>query len=233
VGEKSAISDSTCNYEVTGLGSGLYRVEAQAPFPGYEAEPQSAELASGEIKVVDIYFDFKKTIVEGYVHDAEGSPISGATISGVLSGKDMDSRTSDQQGYFKLSRASLGDRFIRVNAQGYLGATRDLTAEEGKVNTLEFRLTKASCKICGKVRDSYGRPLRAGIFLLKSGIVIQKTTSDAETGNYEFSAVPGIYEVLPMAQGCSPKGRSGIVSVDANADFSLEPAPETLPQSQT
>ena len=101
---------------------------AQAPFPGYEAPPQTVEVKAGEIQVVDFYLDFKKAVVEGHVYSQDGKPIAGATLSGVLSGKDMESVTTNAEGYFKFSKVTPGDRFIRVNAPGFVGETRDFKA---------------------------------------------------------------------------------------------------------
>jgi protocatechuate 3,4-dioxygenase beta subunit len=227
LGEKTVLSDNTGNYEFTTLNPGSYNIAAQAPFPGYEAPSQTVEVKAGETQVVDFYLDFKKAVVEGHVYGQDGKPINGATLSGVLSGKDMDSVTTDAGGYFRFSKVTPGDRFIRVNAPGFLGEARDFKAAESQPTTLEFRLTPATCKISGTVTDAEGKPLTAEMLLLKGGIVVQKTTSKAETGYYEFPAVPGRYEILPMIPGYNPKGWSGQVTEDIKADFNLMPIAET------
>jgi protocatechuate 3,4-dioxygenase beta subunit len=226
VGEKTALSDSSGNYEIAALEPGSYNVVAEAPFPGYEVLPQTVEIEGSETKVLDIYFDFKKATVEGHVHDQEGKAISGATLSGVLSGKDMESVKTDQEGYFRFSKVTPGGRFMRVNAQGFLGETRDFKAVENQPTTLEFRLTPATCKVSGTITDTEGNPLGAEVLLLKGGIVIEKTRTNAETGHYEFPAVPARYEILPIVPGYSPRSWSGEVKTDVNANFSLMRAPE-------
>ena len=231
-GEKNVLSDGTGNYELTALIPGSYSVRAQAPFPGYDAPPQTVEVKGGENQVVDFYLDFKKAVVEGHVYNQGGKPIVGATLSGVLSGKDMDSVTSNVEGYFKFSRVTPGDRFIRVNAPGFLGETRDFNAAENQPTTLEFRLTPATCMISGTVKDASGKPLSGEVLLLKAGIVVQKTISDAKTGYYEFPAAPDRYEVLPMMPGHIPSGWSGAVKADVKADFSLNQVTETEEERQ-
>jgi hypothetical protein len=72
------------------------------------------------------------------------------------------------------------------------------------------------------VKGSDGKPLSAEVLLLRKGIVVQKTMSNAETGYYEFPAVPDRYEILPMIQGYVQRGWSGSVTADIKADFSLE-----------
>jgi hypothetical protein len=223
IGEKTTSSDHTGNYEFAALNPGSYNVVAEAPFPGYEAPPQVVEVKAGETQVVDIYLDFKKAVVEGHVRDHNGRPIANATLSGVLSGKDIESVITDQEGHFRFDKVTPGDRFIRVNASGFVGETRDFTAAETETTTLEFRLTPATCKIHGNVRSPEGKGLKAEVLLMKAGIVVQKTMSDSETGYYEFPAVPDRYEVLPMVPGHVQKGWSGSVTTDIKADFSLEP----------
>jgi hypothetical protein len=224
-GEKTVFSDSSGNYEIASMEPGSYNVLAEAPFPGYEAQPQTVEIEGSETKVLDIYLDFKKATVEGHVFDHEGKPIASATLSGVLSGKDMESVKTDQEGFYRFSKVTPGDRFIRVNAQGFLGETRDFTAVENQQTTLEFRLTPATCKVSGTITDTEGKPLSAEVLLVKGGIVIQKTRTN-ETGYYEFPAVPARYEVLPLVPGYSPRSWSGEVKTDVNANFSLMRAPE-------
>jgi hypothetical protein len=226
IGEKSVTSDSEGKYEVTALEPGSYNITAEAPFPGYEAPPQKVELLAGETKTVDIYLDFKKAVVEGYVHDHEGKPISGAVLSGVLSGKDMDKVAADEHGYFRFTKVTPGDRFIRVNARGFMGQTLDFTAKESEPVSLEFRLSPANCTIQGKVLDSTGKPLQAEVLLLSKGIVNQKTMSETATGQFEFFALPGFYEVLAVAAGYQTKGWTGTISADQKVEFKLEPIPE-------
>jgi len=228
---KSTLSDSSGKYELSELEPGVYSVVAEAPFPGYDAPPQRVEIAAGETKAVDIDLDFKKTIVEGHVYDPEGKPIEGATISGLLCGKEMESTATDQKGYFKFDRASPGAQFIRVNAPRHMGETKDFTAPEAATTTLEFRLTPATCKVHGTVSDKNGRPLSAEIFLSKSGIITQKTWTDAKTGYYEFPLLPGTYDILANATDYLSEGWRGEISTDTKVDLSLEIAPPPQPQA--
>lgn len=226
VGERTATSGKMGEYEISALVPGAHSLTAEAPFPGYEAASQKVEVAAGEAKVVDIYLDFKKAIVEGHVYDLEGKPIAGATLSGVLCGKDTQATTTDERGYFKFDKVTPGSRFVRVNASGYMGETRDFTTREDGPTSIEFRLTQTSHKVHGSVTDTSGKPLRVEILLLKMGIVVQKTHSNAETGYYEFPVLPGIYQVLPVAPGYQPRGWHGSISADTKVDFNLAPMPE-------
>jgi hypothetical protein len=222
-GDKSAVTDSTGGYEIAELVPGEYLVTAEVPFPGYNMLPKSVELAAGETKTVDIDFDYKKTVVEGHVYDKEGKPVVGATISGVLTARDQASVVTDQEGYFKVDIAKPGAQFVRVNATGHVGETRDFTAPENASTTLEFHLTPATCKLHGIVTDKNGKPLRAEVILSKNEIVVQKTWTDATTGYYEFPVLPGRYDIVASARpDYYPEGWRGEVSADTKADLSLE-----------
>jgi hypothetical protein len=231
-GEISVLSDNAGDYEIAPLDPGSYSVEAHAPFAGYEAAVQSVELVAGETKVVDFYLDFEKATVEGHIYDVSGNSISGAVISGLLYGRKMQTVTSDDQSFFRFDKVTPGDRFMRVNAQGYMGQTKDFTAKKESVTTVEFRLQAASCRIYGTATDKSGKAIQAEILLMKSGIVIQKAKSDASTGGYEFPVLPGTYEINAVAPGHIPTGWHGSVSADTKVDLSLGLAPETRPENQ-
>ncbi len=224
--DRSATADRAGRYEISGLDPGVYSVEVSARFPGYEVSAHKVELAAGEFKTLDIYLDFVKTMVEGHVYDPHGKPIAGVTLSGVLCGKDMETTTTDERGYFRFERVTPGCRFVRVNTPGYVDETRDfMTGEEG-TTTLEFHLTPATCKVYGTITDASGRPLGADLLLYRSGIITQRTTSNSETGHYDFPLLPGTYDVNASAPGCQSKGWRGSISADTKIDFSLGPLPE-------
>jgi hypothetical protein len=228
-GEKSTVSDSAGGYEIAGLAPGKYLVTAEAPFPGYNAMPKSVEVAAGETKTVDIDFDFKKTVVEGQVYGKEEKPIVGAVISGVLTGRDPAKAVTDEKGHFTIDTASPGAQFIRVNALGHMGETRDFTAPEAATTTLEFHLAQATCKVHGMVTDKNGQPLRAEVFLSKGGIITQRTWTDAKTGYYEFPVLPSTYDILANAADYLSEGWRGEVSADTKVDLSLGIAPPPQP----
>jgi hypothetical protein len=226
VGDKSVVSDASGKYEIPEVDVGVHAVFAKAPFPGYETAPQSVTVAAGETKVVDFYLDFEKTIVHGFVYGAESKPIAGATLSGVMSGKDVVTAVTDEKGHFKFDKASPGYQFIRINAPGYMGQTQDFTAKKNEETKLEFRLTPAACKIHGIVTDTGGKPLRAEVHLSKSSVIVQRTWSNTETGYYEFPVLPDTYSLLANAAGHISNGWRGSVSADTKVDFKLAALPE-------
>ena len=231
VGGKSAESDREGKYEIPDVDAGVHTILAKTPFPGYETEPQSVTLAAAEAKVVDFYLDFEKTIVHGFVHDADGKPIAGATLSGVMSGKDVVTAVTDEKGQFKFERAGPGNQFIRVNAPGYVAQTQDFTAKKNEETKLEFCLIPAAYKIHGVVTDAGGKPLRAEVYLSKSSVIVQRTWSNTETGYYEFPVLPDTYNLLANAAGHISNGWRGSVSVDTTVDLKLAALPETKMQA--
>ncbi len=232
-GEISIASNNLGKYEFPSLEPGSYNIEVHAPFPGYEKSAQKVEVAAGETKGLDIHLDFEKAVVEGHVYDVNGKPVAGANLSGVLYGKDMQTATTDDEGYFKIDKVTPGDRFMRVNARGYVAETKDFTANKEGATVVEFRLQPASFKVYGVVKDESGKPVQAEILLMRMGIVVQKTNSDVATGSYEFPVMPGIYEINAMASGYQPRGWHGSVSADMKVDFSMALAPAAPPSDQT
>lgn len=224
IGVKSAISDPTGKYKISTLDAGEYTVDVKVPFPGYQTAPQHVTLAKDESKVVDFYLDFEKTIVSGLVHGVQDKPIGGATVSGVMSGKDVETAVTDEKGHFKFDKASPGYQFVRINAPGYMGLTHDFTAKKNEETKLDFHLTPGTCKIFGTVLDENDKPLRSAIILSSgSGAILQKTESNAETGHYELSVLPGTYNLLAKGTDYRSEGWRGSISTDRKVDFKLEP----------
>jgi uncharacterized surface anchored protein len=226
VGETAVTSDRLGKYELPSLEPGLYKVEARAPFPGYETSVQEIKVEAGQTRLVDIHLEFEKAVVKGHVRDMNGKPIAGATLSGVLYGKDMQTTRTNDEGYFEFEKVTPGNRFIRVNAPGYMAETQDFEVGKNEAAVLELRMQPASCKIYGSVRSGNGKTLQAEILLMRSGIVVHRTKSDPTTGAYEFPVLPGLYEVNAMADGYLPKGWRGSASADTEVNFTMTLASE-------
>ncbi len=221
--EKSAVSDNSGKYQLLGLTPGDYSVTVKVNFPGYETIPQNVRVAAGERSVVDFYLDFERTLVHGHVYDKDGIPIAGAALSVVRSGNDEETAVTDEKGYFKFENARPGYQFIRVNAQAYMGETRDFDAKKDEETKFEFHLVQADCKVSGIVLGDNDRPIGAEIALSSgTGIMLQKIQSNAETGSYEFSVVPGVYGLLLTAPEYQALGWRGQISGDQKLDFKLE-----------
>jgi uncharacterized surface anchored protein len=205
------------------LTPGLYDITVKPPFSGFTVSPQKVVLAADETKALDIYLDYEKSVVEGNVYDQEGKPIVGATLSGVPSGRDIATTTTDEQGYFRFEAVTPGDRFIRVNAPGYTAQTRNFTASQEGTTTLEFRLEQATCSIHGTVTDENGQTRQAEVSLrATSGVILQNLNS--ENGVYEFHLSPGTYQVNATAPGYEIEFWHGSISGDTEVNFCLCPS---------
>ncbi|WP_455363316.1 MSCRAMM family protein [[Eubacterium] cellulosolvens] len=224
IGGRSVTAGRDGKYEITDIDAGTHIVSAKAPFPGYEPASQDAALPVGETKVVDLYLDFEKTLVHGYVYGADGKPLAGATVSGIMSGKDVETAVTDEKGYFRFDRASPGYQFVRINAAGYMGQTHDFTAKKNEETKLDFHLTPGTCRIYGTVVDENDKPLRSAVILSSgSGVILQKTETSTETGYYELSVLPGTYNLLAKGTDYRSEGWRGSISADRKVDFKLEP----------
>jgi hypothetical protein len=229
VGERSTVADRDGKYEIQDLEAGSHMVSVEPPFPGYDTPSRNVVVAGGKTSVVDFYCDYARTTVHGYVYGKDGKPIAGATLSDVKCGGDLKSTVTDATGYFKFDGASPGNLFVRVNAPGYLGETRDFAAKEKEKTKLEFHLTPANCKIFGTVSDEKGEPLGGDVLLSsESMVVLQKAPSNAETGYYEFPVTPGTYGILANVSGYHSEGWQGKVTEDTEVDLKLTPLPEDM-----
>jgi hypothetical protein len=224
VADKSVVSDSAGKYEIVGLAPGIYTATVKAPFPGCQAVTQNVTHGAGENEVVDFYLDFERTLVHGHVYSKDGNPIPGALVSGIMAGNDVATAVTDDKGYFRFENARPGHQFIRINAPACMTEVLDFDAKKDKETKLEFHLSPAECHISGTILDNNDRPLSAEITLSSaSGVILQKTRSNAETGRYEFAIVPGTFGLLVTSPGYKAKGWRGQMSDDQKLDFRLDP----------
>jgi hypothetical protein len=225
--DRDAVTDRAGKYEIPNVEAGSYNVVVEPPFPGYGGATRKAVVTAGQKSFVDFYLDYLKTLVHGYVYNKDGKPIAGATLSGVLCGKGTKSTLTDGTGYFKFDDATPGDLFVRVNAPGFMGETLDFEAKIGEKTKLEFHLAQGGCKVHGIISDFDGGPLSGEVILSsESGIILERTPSNADTGHYEFSVVPGTYNILAVVLGYQSEGWKGQVTADRKVDLRLAPMPE-------
>jgi hypothetical protein len=150
--------------------------------------------------------------------------IEGAVVSGVLAGNDTESAVTDSEGHFIFDKANPGHQFIRVNAKGFMGEVRDLETKKGATAIADFQMTSGQYRLHGTVTDPEGKALRAEVVIRNpSDIVIERISSDPETGYFEANLLPGTYGVLATAPGHRAVGWRGEVSKDTMLNLKFEP----------
>ena len=237
LGEKVVATEKSGDYEFTELPPGTYEVFVVAPKGlDYRGQPIEVVIESGQVAVVNFTVEKPKAILEVYVYNEAGGPIEGAVVSGVLIGTKIESRTTDDKGLARFEDVVAGDRYARVKARGYVAELRDFKAEEGTTMRLDFHLRPGAYKITGRITSSDdGRPLAAQIEFMKKDflvkwLVMQKTTSSDQDGNYEIPDLEsGEYGLTVIAPNYQMGGWTGSVSADTRVDIKLDRAPTKRP----
>lgn len=142
-------------------------------------------------------------VIAGSVRDPEGTPIEGALVELLGTGR---STRSIADGRFLLDSVSAGRGTLRISLQGYLPAQTEIRVADDSATTLEVVLVpdgqplapvrvlaKARGRIFGTVVDSVGRPLPG----VSVGLVGSRgTTLTDSSGQFQFvDLAPGQYLV--------------------------------------
>jgi hypothetical protein len=227
---RSSTTDLAGAYQFSNLEPCVYEVTVTPPKGwNYKTEPQSLELAPGEIKVADFKLEPipLETIFTGQVFDSNGLPAKGARVGGVVCSNSLEPVVivTNSEGRFLFKNVVPGDRFVRVMLSGHVAEVRDFSIEEGQTFSLNFNLMKAAHKIHGTITNSQGQPLMADLQLFVGGamraMVIQKTQTTGENGTFEFHVNEGQYSILAQARGYEMGAWEGKVSEDRKADIQL------------
>lgn len=105
------------SYSLTGLQAGTATVQVSAT--GFQAFSQSVELASGaNILDVQLTSSIQNGVLVGFVRNAVGTPISGATVS--VAGF---STTTDATGRYQFPAIPQGNQVLTVTAAGYVASS--------------------------------------------------------------------------------------------------------------
>jgi len=147
--------------------------------------------------------DYKKAAyLEGIVTDAD----SGMTIedvSVVISGTQLNSKTTNNIGEYKTGLASAGDVEVTFSKIGYNNLTANATLVNGEVTMLDVELIPSkSFSIAGTVRArSDNSPIENGRVFFRSESQEFEVATDAD-GNFVLnSALEGEYKVYSGAWG--------------------------------
>jgi hypothetical protein len=228
--EIRSTTDLAGAYQFSNLEPCVYEVTVTPPKGwNYKTEPQSLELALGEIKVADFKLEPipPETIFTGQVFDSNGVPAKDARVGGVVCSNSLEPVVivTNSEGRFVFKNVVPGDRFVRVMLSGHVAEVRDFSIEEGQTLSLNFNLKKAAHMIHGSVMNEQGKPVKAELQLFVGGpmraLVLQKAQTTVENGTFEFHVNEGQYAILVQAAGYELGAWEGMVSADKKADIHL------------
>lgn len=159
-------------------------------------------------------------VLNGYVYDADGKPVEGALVFGLLGFAEKVSRTSDDRGFFSFECVSPGNYFLRAKASGFMIDGKDIRVTKGEVTNIVFQLERGNCTVRGRIVDNDDHPLEAQVSLQRSGIVFDRTKSHNKSGKYEFSDLKeGVYEI--SADSHCHESRSWYGRIQGNVNVTL------------
>jgi hypothetical protein len=196
----SAISDASGNYEIAGIpnGAATVAVTANGYAPAqvvvnfsegsiYNFSPQMATAESSTVRV------------EGVVTSAaDGSPLSGVTITARVSDDERVAETDDEGGY-EIVGLPAGELTVSASKEGYYEVTGTANATAGSRITFSPPLTAldqtppspSPGAVRGVVRDSTnGQPLASVAVRITIGSTVFDTTTDVE-GMFGIEGVTG------------------------------------------
>lgn len=146
--------------------------------------------------------NFTTTGLEGYVRDANASPMRNATIK--LIGSDRNFDVTKNLAHFKIMLPP-GKYKIEVSCHFYINTTINVDIIEGKMTFINVILTKAGIfesiigtGIRGYVKDNLNHPIsNALIDIIEANVTV---LSDSN-GKYSVSVPPGTYSIDVSANG--------------------------------
>ena len=135
VGTRTASTDGTGAYTLTGVPSGSQAVAASAT--GYEAAVKTVNLPAGGTVTTNFALVRKPTDIVGEVRNAATlQPLAGATVS--YSG---GSTTTDALGRYRLADTPPGTHEVTASATGYVSKTQTVVVTLGAYATSDFGLS--------------------------------------------------------------------------------------------
>lgn len=222
-------ADGSGRYEIAGLPSGTYTVEASAE--GYTTVSQDLEVRAGDTTTLDFRLikeaEDRVGVLQGNVYDETGKePISGARVSVRENGRQT---ITDGRGAYEIASLPAGRYTVEASADGYVAASQAVVVYVDSTATLDFRLSPQTPeRTVGDIRGRvYDR--NSGSAIANATVAVPQNGLTAVTdsgGNYEFVGLtPGTYTVEATAEGYDESSVSVEVTAGGvrNLDFRLYP----------
>ena len=205
--EESALTNAAGRFEIAHLSPGIYRLTAT--HAGHaEKAVSGVRLPNGEKAIPDIVLA-PAAAVEGFVRDARGDPVIGATVNGHTVSSDERVETGPD-GAFRLTSFPAGARpMVFAYATGFTTARRTIEAPaKGVTITLDAEGT-----IRGRVEDASSAAAVTAFSIdtsspseRRGGMIRMMAGQEYESadGSFEQRVSPGKWTVTATAEGYSP-----------------------------
>lgn len=159
----------------------------------------------------------------GFVKDSNGTPISAATVTAVLT-----SATTDSSGYYNMT-LSAGTYEVTADAAGFQAASQSAIVTANLTTKLNFTLISSSGSLKGHVYDAdSGDPISGAFVTVKLGTTTRINKTNA-TGAYQFLMLEaGTYSVNVSKEGYDTGTATTTINVGQETvlDMSLKPVHE-------
>lgn len=222
----TAISDASGNFNIIGIASGSYILQAQAP--NYVKTSQALLIEPSQTETIDLSLKSSPGNIAGTVRDATNA-ILGALIEVFQNGSLVASVLSDQVGQYSLANLAQGSYTISASAKGYQHLILGVTVLANQTTSLDFTLASNPGSVSGVVRDSKTlAPISGTIVALDINGVKTFTSFSDSQGNYLISGItPGSYIIQAQAEGFETKPLGVIIVADQTieADILLDKSP--------
>ncbi|MBV9495001.1 MAG: carboxypeptidase regulatory-like domain-containing protein, partial [Acidobacteria bacterium] len=226
-------TDSSGHYTFPNLPPGNYTIEMSAP--GYQTSTVSQTVGPNQTVTRSDSLTPNPGTVNGTVTDAlTGAPLAGATVTITQNGNTLTT-TTDANGRYSLTGVVPNvPATITASAPNYQSSTPStVTVPAGGSATRDITLQPLPGSIGGTVSNaSNGAPISGAVVeLIRDGVVVATTTTDA-SGHYTFNGVtPGNYSVRFSATGFGTSTLPATVSpnqpLTLNASLTPNPPPNT------
>ncbi len=204
--------DHDGRFEINGLEEGRHTLHVMG-FSGEMVHREEIDVT----RSTDIVVRVATAQLSGHVTDAtSGEPIAGAELkleSTRVSNDPMmffgaASETTDSNGFFRFSEASVGDYLLRVQRDGYAPSERSITVSEGIDEEVEIRLSptegvrvRVVLPTGQSARQFYAAALDA------SGRTVMSGAYSSGDEGVRLSIAPGDWELLLSADGSATTSR--------------------------
>jgi ELWxxDGT repeat protein len=212
-GERSATTDASGFYALSGLPTGVYTLTATRS--GYQITPASRTVTVNDhLNGQDFTATLLTYTIGGRVTDSAGNGVAGVTVSA-----GERSATTDASGFYALSGLPTGVYTLTATRSGYqiTPASRTVTVND-HLSGQDFTATLLTYTIGGRVTDSAGNGV-AGVTVSAGE---RSATTDAN-GFYALSGLSsGVYALRAEKPGCliEPAQRAVTLPPDHDAqDF--------------